>query len=169
VSVYPSDRKELFSHAYVIAVAAAAGYAVYPAPRVVDNDGVDLTIAGVGLQGTMRSVRLDVQVKSTSSNIVAARSVNYPLDVRNHEQLSWAGDIGTPRILIVVTVPADVSDWTRHSEEELCLKRCGYWLSLRGDAPTANKATITVTIPRANAFTLRALETLMQRVAARTL
>ncbi len=89
--------------------------------------------------------------------------------VSYHEQLSWAGDIGTPRILIVVTVPADVSDWTRHSEEELCLKRCGYWLSLRGDAPTANKATITVTIPRANAFTPRALETLMQRVAERTL
>jgi len=33
--------------------------------------------------------------------------------VSYHEQLSWAGDIGTPRILIVVTVPADVSDWMR--------------------------------------------------------
>jgi len=37
-----------------------------------------------------------------------------------------------PRILVVVTVPAVAQEWLSQSEEEMVLRHCGYWISLRG-------------------------------------
>jgi len=63
-------------------------------------------------------------------------------------------------------VPDNVNEWLFQSEESLCLKRCGYWLSLRGQPQLANQLTITVDIPRQNIFNVDALKIIMQRIAA---
>ncbi|MFM5980640.1 MAG: DUF4365 domain-containing protein, partial [Sphaerospermopsis kisseleviana] len=47
------------------------------------------------------------------------------------------------------------------SETELCLRRCAYWVSLRGQPQTQNTETVTVYIPRKNVFTVDALKNLM--------
>lgn len=47
-------------------------------------------------------------------------------------------DFAIPRILIVVLVPNLLADWLQQSETELCMKHCGYWLSLRGMPDTRN-------------------------------
>lgn len=60
-----ADQQEEFSHAYVHAVATVAGFGVTRAPRVVDNNGIDLTIAAVGDRLQPRKPRLDVQLKCT--------------------------------------------------------------------------------------------------------
>jgi len=62
-----NSRKELFSYAYVKAVAAVAGYSVQEKTRTMDNAGLDLTIELPGeLAGTLFP-RFDAQVKCTSS------------------------------------------------------------------------------------------------------
>jgi hypothetical protein len=50
-------------------------------------------------------------------------------------------------------------------EEELCLKHCAYWVSLRGQPQSENQTTLTVYLPRQNIFSVDALKNLMQRIA----
>jgi hypothetical protein len=50
------------------------------------------------------------------------------------------------------------------TEEELMLRRCAYWLSIKGKEPTTNSSTIRVTIPRANRISAEALQGIMERV-----
>jgi len=66
---------------------------------------------------------------------------------------------------VIVVVPDNINDWLYQSEEELCLKRCGYWISLAGEASTENQETVTVSIPRVNRFTVNALTSLMECIA----
>ena len=70
-----------------------------------------------------------------------------------------------PLLLIILLVPEKVEDWLQQSETELCLKRCAYWVSLRGQPESNNQTTVTVYIPRTNIFSVDALQTLMQRIA----
>ncbi len=70
-----------------------------------------------------------------------------------------------PQLLIVVLVPEEIRDWLSQTQESLCLKRCGYWLSLRGQPPIDNKTSITVEIPRQNIFSPNALKIIMERIA----
>ncbi len=64
----------------------------------------------------------------------------------------------------MVLVPDNPDDWLRQSEAELCLRRCGYWVSLRGQPAMQNQTTVTVFIPRQNIFNTNALKTIMQRL-----
>ena len=64
-------------------------------------------------------------------SFVATGSV-FPLSLKNYDDLrsdSWA-----PRLLIVVLLPTEEEEWLVHSEDELRMRHCGYWLSLAGDA-----------------------------------
>ena len=73
-------------------------------------------------------------------------------------------DFVIPRILIVVLLPDNLDEWVQQSEQELCMRYCGYWLSLRGMPETQNTSAVTVTIPRNNQFTVTALESIMQGI-----
>jgi hypothetical protein len=88
----------------------------------------------------------------------------YDLDVKSYRDLI-ATEYQVPRVLLVVRVPADVQDWMVHSEDQLVLRRCGYWHSLRGAPPTLNTSTTRVQILRANVFDATALTALMTDVA----
>ena len=52
------------------------------------------------------------------------------------------------------------------SADELCLRRCAYWLSLEGRDAVSNSSSVTVTIPAANVFGREQLDYLMRRAAA---
>jgi len=73
-------------------------------------------------------------------------------------------DFAIPRILIVLVLPENLADWLQQSEEELCLRYCAYWVSLRGMSETQNTTTVTISLPRSNQFTATALQSIMQRI-----
>ena len=50
--------------------------------------------------------------------------------------------------------------------DELCLRRCAYWLSLEGRGAVSSSSSVTVTIPAANVFGREQLDYLMNRAAA---
>jgi hypothetical protein len=124
-----NDQKELFSKAYVRAVAARSGYTAHE-PEL-DRDSVDLEIAAIAGSGTYRSPKLDLQLKCTSRDIVDATHVKFPLKIKNYDDLRLP-NYQVPRILVVVVVPGRIHDWLAQSEDELVLRHCGYWVSLRG-------------------------------------
>jgi len=151
-----------FSHAYVRAIAHAAGYFAEEAGRERDNDGVDLELFSRDAHGVVRSPTVCLQVKATQTN-PQKDPIPFDLDVKNYDELratSWQ----VPRILVVVFVPKDPDQWAQCSRSQLVLRRCGYWQSLRGEPRTSNSSTIRVTIPRTNLLDVAAVQAIMDRV-----
>lgn len=155
------DQKEQFSLAYARAVAAVAQISV--CEPVVDDDSIDLIFQKRGGGGVVRSPRVEVQVKCTDAATITATHIVYPLKLKNYEELRPV-DVLVPRILIVVVVPDDLNDWLDHTEQELALRKCGYWVSLRGQPATTNTTSVTVHLPRTNQFTVAELQGIMQRI-----
>lgn len=158
---HESWQQEQLSLAYVRAVAAVAGYAAQR-PEI-DYDGIDLTFHAHGGGGVVRSPRLDAQVKSETSGAPATFPWKYALKVENYEKLRHE-DYATARILIVVAMPADVGDWVKQSAQQLVVRHCAYWVSLRGQPPTTNASTITVALPGKQKFSPAALRQIMMRL-----
>jgi hypothetical protein len=158
-----NDRKDLFSRAYVRAVASVAGY-MANAPEL-DRDSVDLQLTGVGGGGTVRAPYLDLQLKCTADDALASGAFAYPLKIKNYDDLR-AADLATPRILVVVVVPTDIAEWLVTSESELAMRHCGYWHSLGGEPASTNTSTVTVAMDRTQPFDVAGLEGLMATIAA---
>lgn len=156
------DQKEQFSFAYVRAVAAAAQVSV--SEPTVDDDSIDLILQQRTGGGRVRSPRVEAQVKCTAAKPVQPAHIAYPLKLKNYDELRPT-NVLVPRILIVVLVPDDVADWLNHSEPELAMRRCGYWMSLRGEPATTNSTNVTVHVPRAHQFTVAGLQNMMQRIS----
>jgi hypothetical protein len=67
----------------------------------------------------------------------------------------------TPRLLVVVTLPKDPLETFHATQEQLVLRRCGYWLNLLGEPPTSNATSETVHVPRRQVFDPHTLQRLM--------
>ena len=160
-----NTQKEDFSYAYIYTVTAAAGYSLQTATRRLDDSGIDATITVPGKIGSKRLPRFDIQIKSTSQDILKEQSIKYRLSAKNYDELSDE-DPFVPQLLIVVLIPKDVNEWLSQSEESLCIKKCAYWLSLRGQPQKEEQLTITVEIPRQNIFSPDALKIIMERISA---
>lgn len=151
----PNTKKERFSLAYISAVAAHAGYQVME-PQV-DFDSVD----GQIMSDFGRRPRIDFQAKATAQNVLRNQAISFPLSVKNYDDLR--ADVIVPRLLIIVLLPESESQWLCHSEKELRLRHCGYWLSLLAYTETENTDNITVATPRTQTFNGKQLTQLMDR------
>ncbi|MEY4577307.1 MAG: hypothetical protein RL701_2010 [Pseudomonadota bacterium] len=163
-----NDLKADFGQAYVRAISHAAGFFVQEANRAMDADGVDLTLFARGAGGTVRSPRLELQLKTTASIAslsAGAEDLPFDLEIKNYDELR-SEDVQVPRILVVVSVPQDIADWVKSSEQELTLQHCGYWTTLRGAAPVTNATTKRVHLKRSNCFHVAQVQSLMQRLRA---
>jgi len=158
-----SWRKEDFSKAYVSALAAAAGAGCEWVTR--DYFKTDGYFKKEFPGAAIPVAQLDFQLKSTTAECRDETQIRYELERAAHNFLANVATLA-PRVLIVVLLPADVGEWVATSEEALALRRCGYWLSLRGAQATQNAYSITVGIPRANALTAPALDSILARIAS---
>jgi hypothetical protein len=61
-------------------------------------------------------------------------------------------------------LPAEESQWSTQTEDELIVRHCAYWMSLKGMAATTNRRVIRILIPRTNVFSIAALAGMMKRV-----
>ncbi len=160
-----NHRQEGLARAYVQAIAAQAGMS----SSVASPDyGIDLSlldIVKVGQQRIESGYRIDVQAKSTTLARLEATQIKYDLEVPTYENLRYPG-AGCPRILVVLVLPDAEGRWLTHSEEELVLRRGAYWLSVRGQKATANRKSVRVMIPRANVFSVAAVQAIMERIKA---
>jgi hypothetical protein len=98
-----SERMQLFSRAYVEAVAAAAGYDV--TRPSVDDDSID----GIILGRVGRRPRIEFQLKATGRDLIREEQIHSPLPRKNYDDLRV--ETLVPRMLIVVTMPEGEGDW----------------------------------------------------------
>ncbi len=156
-------RLEQFSFAYVRALAAMLGFEV----QKYDPDifGIDLNLTAKGSRGALSCPSFGMQVKAaTGKKILHKDGIHYRLEIPHYDALREQ-HIAAPRILVVVLIPRDDHQWIRQDHEELALRKCGYWLSLRGWEASANVSNITVCVPWKNILSVDALDSLMTKVS----
>lgn len=139
----PNFIQEQLSLAYVRAVVFRAGWTL--SVPLVDR-GIDGT-----LEAPIRGMnKVDFQLKATTVYTIQGRDIAYDLRVENYNQLVAAD--GVPMILILFLMPDDPGQWLSHAEDELCLRKCAYWVDLMGLTRSSNASTHRVHIPLANPF-----------------
>lgn len=146
------------SLAYIHAVAARAGYD-YSGRVGRDAASADGEISSD--EGLFPSFKY--QAKSTSAGLVDGDEVVYDLEVKNYNDLCVASR--QSRILILVSLPERLADWTTTSDDALCMHCTGYWHSLRGEVPSSNSRTERIRFPKIQLFNADQLPTLMSRIA----
>jgi hypothetical protein len=107
-----------------------------------------------------------LQLKSTTRANVGQAQLTSDLPVANYADLRDT-NLQVARILVVLVMPADEALWLSQSPEELVLRHCAYWLSLKGWPATTNTTTVRVSIPLANVFTPAALGDIVKRLRER--
>jgi hypothetical protein len=158
-----NQRQEELCRAYIQAIAACCGLSS-SAPRL--DFGIDVILHEIArIQNRLieSGFRLDVQAKSTTLACVEEAAIRYDLEVRTYDVLRMPAP-GCPRILVVLVLPPDEADWFGQTEDALVLRHCAYWLSLRGQAATKNRKSVRIRIPRANVFSVSALQFMMARI-----
>lgn len=158
------------SYAYLHAVASQAGVSCTVSGRHEDNAGVDAKLVGWGpfpSGGYRTEVDIKVQLKAT---------IKAPTSVKNCLSYSLSGTaryddlrtetISTPRILVVLFLPALKANWIEHTDDALLLKKCAYWVSLRGALASTNDTAQTVYLPKVQRFDTTGLLGLLDAIAS---
>jgi len=156
-----SHRQEFLSRAYVRAVAAQA--------EVTCGDfgqdyGIDMYLRGIERDDHRyldSGPQIDLQLKSTTTAEVRDQDILYDLDVRAYNLLRKT-PVQRPCLLVLLVLPEDESLWFAQSAEELVMRRCAYWHSLQGAAPTTNETTVRISIPRTQVFSPEAVRAMMK-------
>lgn len=168
MSTTQQDIESRLSYAYLHAVTSHAGFVCRPAIPDEDKEGIDAVVTAYGsFPGAWRTqITINVQLKAT---------VGVPADDGTHLSYFVQGirrydklreDHREPvRILVVLFLPPQHADWLSHSENELILKRCAYWASLRNAPASDNDTGKTVKIPKDQILNPDNLKKLVARLA----
>jgi hypothetical protein len=157
------------SYAYLHAVASHAGASCVVAGRHEDNTGVDAKLVGWGPfpnGGYRTEVDLKVQLKATvRAPAEVGDSLSYSLSgIQQYDDLRCE-TVSTPRILVVLFLPAQAQEWITHTDEALSLHKCAYWVSLRGATASSNKTAQTVYLPKHQRFDADGLRDLFAMIS----
>lgn len=157
-----NHRQEALCRAYVQAIAALAGMAsAKPDP----DYGVDLLLRNIEQRGQRRldtRAQLDFQLRSTTRANISETIVSYDLDVQTYDFLREESLIRC--LLVVLVLPENESLWLSQSTDELIVRHCAYWLSLRGAEPVAATSSVRIGIPRSQVFSVQAVRAIMNRL-----
>ena len=103
------------------------------------------------------------QAKCTAQNLLKNGAIAFPLPLKNYNDLRKT-KLGVPGILVVHLVPPDQQNWVLHSEDEMAVRQCSYWLSQKGMPETTNVESVTVQIPKPNVFNPAAILEVLERL-----
>jgi hypothetical protein len=157
-------QQEQFSRAWVRALAAVAGYNITHCE--VDDDSIDLGLTGNRRDGVhVKAPKLEFQLKCHSGDDESGAHLSYPLKMKNYDDLRDS-EVHVPRILVVCCVPEVVGDWLHEDAQATAMRRCAYWLSLRGFPAVANETTRSVRLPRSQLFDTSTLREIMERIGS---
>ena len=165
----PPDIESELSYAYLHAVASSAGMSCSPGNRHEDNNGIDATVTAWGPfqnGGYLEEVTIKIQLKATIDQPADdGESLSYYLRGLSRYNDLRSQTVSNARILVVLFLPTLENDWTKHSIDELSIRRCAYWESLRGAPASTNGAGQTVRLPKAQHFDAAALRALAARLS----
>jgi len=157
-----NDIESEISYAYLHAVASHVGAGCHSANRASDGNGIDAIVTGWGPfenGGYLQEVDIKVQLKATIGipNINNGYISYFLNGINRYNDLRTAA-LATHRILVVMFLPPQIEHWLNITEEELMLKKCAYWVSLRGASESQNESGQTIYIPQNQIFNSNSLK-----------
>jgi len=151
-------RKELYSYAYITAIAASAQCEIL-VPKM-DYDSLDALV----LPTRGGRLPLSVQLKATAADCINNDNVVFDLPIKNYDDLR-STERGIPAMLVVLHLPNEEDRWVTHQSDALLLRNTAYYLNLLGSPAVANQMTVRVHIPVEQQLTKGSLLGLLQHVA----
>lgn len=148
-----NDIKETLSRAYVTSVAASMGLSVEGI--AMDRDSIDCVIRSrkkFSEDALVEKATLELQLKATSRQelVVEDNYIKFSLPMKNYNDLRATSL--SPRLLVIYLMPQERVDWVRIDIEQIVLKKCAYWYSLKGHPDIQNTASTTIQIPMTQVF-----------------
>ncbi|SPE58498.1 conserved hypothetical protein [Verrucomicrobia bacterium] len=160
--------KEALCRAYVQAIAGRAGMNASISDREFDY-GIDGTFNQVEIRtlltGKKRYVesgfKWDFQLKCTVDWNIEGNELVYDVEAKTYNDLATraASPGTTAAFLIVLCLPRNAAQWMALDEEQLILRKCGYWYRVN-PPPSTNNDSIRLRIPRAQVLSPEALQQL---------
>lgn len=155
MSIQKQDVESELSYAYLHAVAAKAGFACQVTDRLSDNHGIDATVRVLEKMtpdSALTDFTIDIQLKATIQDLTEIdEKFSFSIPVDQYDKLRSLS-AANQKLLLVFRLPRDANDWVTLSEDQLLLKRCAYWVSLRGAPEVTGQESTTVRVPRQNVF-----------------
>ena len=156
---------ESLSRAYVRALAGKAGLNL--SVREYDY-GVDGNFDEITIRDKRRvesGFSLSFQLKASTLWQRDDNTVIYDLEAKTYNDLVLRRNfrMAVPCILILFALPPDPSQWLIYNEEEMRLRGSCYWDYLSG-APTENRQSVRIRIPRQQRLTSESLLDLIEKV-----
>ena len=157
--------KEELSFAYTQAISAYAGMGCEQRRRDYGIDGniKEIKYSTARKRYIESGFSIDFQLKSTVNAKINNGIILYDLEVKNYKDLIDT-EVGTPRILILYCLPREKNKWIDILDDELKLRKCAYWCSLKGFPDVANKNSVRIRVPEKQKFTSKELLRLMNLV-----
>lgn len=96
-----------------------------------------------------RGFKWDFQLKCTTEWAIEGEELVYDLEAKTYNGLAArAATAGaTAAFLIVLCLPQNTDEWMSLNEDQLILRKCGYWYRVSG-APSTNTTSLRIRIPR---------------------
>lgn len=159
-----TDKEDIFSFAYTLAIIGSAGYNF--GKDYLDRDSEDLYVkhrTNSSFAPTYK--RLGIQSKCTYYYKANSKGfIPFKLKRKNYDDLRTTSE---PHILVVVTVPNEMNGCLQFGADHLLLKHRAYWMSLskEPELPDPEQASVTVQVPVDQEFTVEVLHQLMAMIA----
>jgi hypothetical protein len=165
-SITNQHKEELLSVAYLIATCAVSGVKFGETRR--HDYGIDGVFEKLGTSlddNFPNGYPLNVQIKASINAKIGKADVTYKLDTSTFNNLVERNSKprAVPTILIVLALPKDPVQWLETTHENLLLRHGCYWMKLSGEL-SANSASQTIKIPKANLVTPQAIWDLLTLV-----
>jgi hypothetical protein len=155
-------QKELFNAAYVVAMAAQAGFNIKE--MKVDDDSVDITICGKGFRGKIRNPQVELQLKCIARReLISGEVIKFPLPIKNYDDLR--GNLLSPRYLVVMLVPSFDDDWIIYHDHSMALNNTCHWVSIKDHPDRENKSSVTVDVPLSQRLTACGLKHMLEKAS----
>lgn len=161
-----NNVEENLSLAYATVVSSMAGYELY----MLSKDwGVDAQLAEVmKVDGSVEDtgVYVSVQLKACKNTRDLGQKIAYDIKNKARNKLTKTKtNAAVPKILVVLCLDTQKSNWMKQDLSQLIVKKCAYWYYLEGMPKVPNDDHTTVLhIPKENVFSPENIQKIMNCV-----
>ena len=156
-----NDIMAELSYAYLHPVAARAGFGCKVGSRMDDGASVDALVRvneRIDPTSLLWNFEFEVQLKATKQDRTQSNE-NYSYFFNGIDRYNRLREPGSPmpKLLVVLLLPNDPTQWLTLDESSLIARKCAYWVSLKRAPISDNKSGKTIAIPRAQVLSVQGL------------
>jgi hypothetical protein len=151
---------------YLHAIVSRVGGSCAGTPPTADNMGIDVSLTFQGEfspKPVYRTISINGQLKTTRQVLRESKGrISYSLDSKQYNKYIQPSRVDF--LLLLFVLPEDSEKWLELTPQELILRKCCYWTSLKGAPPSAG-ANVTVYFLEKNLFDVDQLRAILAKLS----